>query len=547
VRGSQQLAALPKILTQPGFLLSLFAADPPTRPILAAVRSVSESSNPFVAALRLWWALVSGFRISSIVGAVIGAIVPFVLWRMGYTSARAAIVLGTLWVLAAMTLSALVAAALTLPSILRRNNFGLASGYRAGGRLGDPPLMNWFYDFLNQVAGLPASQPLTFRHLHEAPLGNDVTGSPRVVNLEMMTTNLTHGRPHRLPFPENEAPTFYFSPGRVGEALSTGSDRAPEAPSAVARSETTKRREPGAVRAAHRRPAGDRRCSHEPQLSRTLQRGAVVVRRFHAEEEPEPAAGHAAGSGAVLVFGWRSQQQLSRAPLRRAAAAMADVRDQPQAAASGSSGRKRLRLPAVLERRGLQPRWNRFDDGSSAHQIGGFVGALIDSMQSWRDNLAARMPGYRNRIVHIAQKPSEGGLNLSMDPEVIKKLSDRGQLAGVKLRTEFDFNNHVWVRYRVFVSSLWEEVRKFARAYEEPMPQDAAAWKWIRGDAPPPPFPSYKLDPPQASELATLTKNVVLGIDAMPEPGAIADSPRPRPELRQVPARVIVPRRGHAA
>jgi len=533
--GFKQLAALPKILTQPGFLLSLFAADPPTRPILAAVRSVSESSNPFVAALRLWWALVSGFRISSIVGAVIGAIVPFVLWRMGYTSARAAIVLGTLWVLAAMTLSALVAAALTLPSILRRNNFGLASGYRAGGRLGDPPLMNWFYDFLNQVAGLPASQPLTFRHLHEAPLGNDVTGSPRVVNLEMMTTNLTHGRPHRLPFPENEAPTFYFSPvewarlfpPEVIEHLK----RLPQSPDPKPRNAENLE--------LYGLPTADLPVIVGVRMSLSFPGLFSAVPLWSVDFTLKKNQNLPPGTPPEAERCWFSDGGLSSnfpvhlfdGPLPRWPTFAINLKpphpDHPDE-------EDFVFLPSSNVA-GLQPRWNRFDDGSSAHQIGGFVGALIDSMQSWRDNLAARMPGYRNRIVHIAQKPSEGGLNLSMDPEVIKKLSDRGQLAGVKLRTEFDFNNHVWVRYRVFVSSLWEEVRKFARAYEEPMPQDGAAWKWIRGDAPPPPFPSYKLDPPQASELATLTKNVVLGIDAMPEPGAIADSPRPRPELRQVP------------
>jgi len=73
-------------------------------------------------------------------------------------------------------------------------------------------LTNWLYGYLNELAGLPATEPLTFRHLHQAPACGDTTNAPRVVNLEMMTTNLTHGRPHRLPFPEDEGRQFFFAP-----------------------------------------------------------------------------------------------------------------------------------------------------------------------------------------------------------------------------------------------------------------------------------------------------------------------------------------------
>ena len=248
-----------------------------------------------------------------------------------------------------------------------------------------------------------------------------------------------------------------------------------------------------------------------------------LVSGLHAQEEPEAAAGHAAGSGAL----WFSDGGLSSnfpvhlfdAPLPRWPTFAIDLKpphpDFPDE-------KDFVYLPSK-NGSGLQPMWNRFDDGSPAHQIGGFIGALVDSMQSWRDNLAARMPGYRNRIVHISQRSSEGGLNLSMDPEVIKKLSDRGQLAGQKLRPEFDFNNHVWVRYRVFASSLWGELQKFAKSYKGPMPQGAAAWKFVRGEAPPPPWPSYHLDPPDAAELSGLTRGLVQAIDATPEPGANAE------------------------
>jgi hypothetical protein len=156
-------------------------------------------------------------------------------------------------------------------------------------------------------------------------------------------------------------------------------------------------------------------------------------------------------------------------------------------------------------------------------------------MQSWHDNLAARMPGYRNRIVHVTERPDEGGLNLSMPPEVIARLSDRGRRAGQVLCTEFNFVNHVWVRYRSYVAALWTHLRAFGFAYDHPVLQDEAAWQFIKGAAPPPPFPSYRLAAANAEELAKLTARFVEAINTTPEPRAVDESPRPRPELRVTP------------
>jgi predicted acylesterase/phospholipase RssA len=183
---------------------------------------------------------------------------------------------------------------------------------------------------------------------------------------------------------------------------------------------------------------------------------------------------------------------------------------------------------------GIQPRWNRFDQGSASRQVGGFVGAIIDSMQNWRDNLESRMPGYRNRIAHISQRPDEGGLNLSMPPEVIDRLSQRGRRAGTILRSQFDFDNHVWVRYRSYVAALVESLRTFARAYVAPVPQDLHAWEWVKGTAPPPAFPSYPLEMEHARDLATTTADGVAAIGRLPE-GFDEGAPRPRPELRTAP------------
>jgi hypothetical protein len=94
---------------------------------------------------------------------------------------------------------------------------------------------------------------------------------------------------------------------------------------------------------------------------------------------------------------------------------------------------------------GLGERWNRFADRPS---LVGFFRALVYTMQNWVDGMQLTAPGYRDRIVHIRRTQDEGGLNLNMDPKVIHRMSDRGAAAGQKIREDFDWDNHVWIRLR---------------------------------------------------------------------------------------------------
>jgi predicted acylesterase/phospholipase RssA len=535
LQGFEILRQLPARLAAPGFLLSLFTADPPTRPLFRAVRSIAESGNPLQAGIRIWSALVAGYRKSTLIGALLGAVVPVALWFSGVAGTTAAAVLGAMWVLAGVTLSSLIAAAMTLPPLLQKNRFGLCSGFHRGHAVGGPPLVNWLYGLLNETAGLPASEPLTFRHLHDAPVCNDITGTERSINLEVMTTNLTHGRPHRLPFPPEEAATFYFAPeewrdffpGEVIEQL-------------------TRLPQDGGIRVAtaeglelYRIPEADlpvivavRMSLSFPGLFSAVPLWAVDFTRKQNQNLPRDAPRMAercwfSDGGLTSNF----PVHLFDAPLPRWPTFAINLKGPHP---DFQNEEDFVWLPSTSGA-GLQPRWNRFDSGPASRQIGGFVTALVDSMQSWHDNLAARMPGYRNRIVHVTLRRDEGGLNLSMPPDVIARLSDRGRRAGELLVSQFNFANHVWVRYRAYVAALWTHLRAFGDAYDHPMPQDETAWRFVKGEAPPPPFPSYRLAAADARELAELTATFAAAINAAEQPSAVDESPRPRPELRMTP------------
>ncbi len=96
------------------------------------------------------------------------------------------------------------------------------------------------------------------------------------------------------------------------------------------------------------------------------------------------------------------------------------------------------------------PPWRRVDS------LVGFIGAMLSTMQNYRDTAQAMLPGYRERIVHIRLDAGrgEGGLNLDMPVKVIASIERKGQLAGQKLRQDFNWQHHQWVRFRVLLAEL---------------------------------------------------------------------------------------------
>ena len=84
-------------------------------------------------------------------------------------------------------------------------------------------------------------------------------------------------------------------------------------------------------------------------------------------------------------------------------------------------------------RGGILEWWSRWNEGQGLTSLVGFVRAIADTMQNWVDNQQTRVPGYRDRIVHISHTDDEGGMNLAMPPEVLDRLTERGRCAGERL------------------------------------------------------------------------------------------------------------------
>lgn len=181
---------------------------------------------------------------------------------------------------------------------------------------------------------------------------------------------------------------------------------------------------------------------------------------------------------------------------------------------------------------GSQVAWNKFDSGNKGEgTIFGFFGAIINTMQNWRDNLQSTAPGYRDRIVHISLRDNEGGLNLNMPEDLIDRLSKRGILAGQRLKTEFSFCDHLWLRYRLTMCSLQKYLASLSSSWSQKFPQQDEGKKLINNQAVPPHYPGTR--PERSLLLAAL--QTLSAASGQWSGDACAGSPKPPAELRGQP------------
>ena len=134
-------------------------------------------------------------------------------------------------------------------------------------------------------------------------------------------------------------------------------------------------------------------------------------------------------------------------------------------------------------------------DAAPGSGLGSFLNTLLNTARFWSDNEMLVAPGVRDRVVHVALRDDEGGLNLDMDAKVIADLDQRGRAAGLLISARFDplaghdpetgepnrqmFPNHRWVRYRNFMAAFEDLSRRFATARRKS--DDAASQ---RGESP---------------------------------------------------------------
>jgi predicted acylesterase/phospholipase RssA len=488
----------------------------------------------------------------------------------------------TLLMLLVLATAVAVAVAVAATRRIPENDFGLCSGMPGPTAASKQALTPWLEGLIDSLAGRKVGDgtaPLTFGDLWAGPDSEVATADPEDpwLRLEMMTTNVTNRRAVRLPWAAEE---FFFSgaqmrrlfPERIVRWLEDHPPPLPEQPAA--------RRDALLLRGLlfPLRPlphAADLPVlvATRMSLSFPVLLSAVPLWRVDWTRTANSAAGAK----------WRRWLQdhpaeweaVAGDPAALAALARGRTRPQPEVCwfSDGGIGSNfpihffdslvprhptfgiNLRPfhpdhePSAVECDnvwmvtrhwgGTADWWYRFD-----RSLAGFLSGMVRTMQNRVDEAQMRLPGYRDRVVHVSLTESEGGMNLTMPTETIESLTERGECAGRRLVERFaeppkdphdlSWNDHRWVRYRASLVALATMLRQFAEGYTHAIEPTYAALLDRGPRDHPIGYPVTEAQRKLAHELSdglVALANSLQGAEA----SLLEEAPRPPPALRLVP------------
>jgi predicted acylesterase/phospholipase RssA len=524
-----RLGKLPDEFARPGFLLALFQPEPDAVRVMQLIFAAWQPSSVLGKALAIVRIIVRHWFSALAVGIALGTAVPVLIYLVRGGPRLSILVLGLLWVLVGTVGVVTYAVVRSVIGTLAKDGFGLCSGYAAHAPATQLPLMNWLHALVAELAGATGEEPVTFKDLWEAPhLDGEGDLSPRVINLEVITTNLTHGRPYRLPLDETEWRGLYFSPEEWSRLFP------PDIITWLKRQSRTPTHTVVTADGTSVMPFPDpadlpvivaaRLSMSFPVLFTAVPLWAVDFSRAENQHEPHVLRAERC---------WFSDGGLSSnfpihmfdAPVPRWPTFGINLKKpHPE----HTSERDMVWLPSN-NRQGQSEMWDRWEERRGSSRIAGFALAMLNTMQEWRDNLQTRVPGFRDRIVHVSVGQGEGGLNLDMRPEMVETLTARGRFAGEKLRDAFSWQNHIWVRYRSTMANAEEFVKRLRIGYR----YSALLHRFLQSE----PSPSYPMESGQREAARQATEAIASGSEAWEQGGQsfATGEPRPPSVLRSTP------------
>ena len=559
--GFVRLAALPDELGST--LAGLFQPGPATkRPfsILAAWLEPDQSPTRKLTSTLTTVAAGAPTTFAMVLTALL--VVPFT--AIGLTAGPGALswlgwaVPALLWVPAATAIALAVAGfvfAKNTLAAMTANGFGLCNGHQVEPVASTPPLTDWMTGTFDTLAGLgPGDPPLTFGDLwgREAvdlqasvterdrlrapvdPAERAAATAAREVDLVVMTTNLTFQRPYRFPFADE---TFSFCPEHLREYFPDSVVAHMIARSAPATDplNAVDGSEPHTVDGIEQRirmrcPTHDVQARPLPdpwdipvvvavRLSLSFPGLISAVPFFSIDWARTPAA-------RTLIPVWFSDGGISsNFPMH--------FFDSP------FPGRPTFGInlspvdpdhPDELVHKPSKQGGSGQPETTPLPSMLAFGHAILNTMQDWVDNTQITLPGYRDRIVTVRQRPGEGGMNLRMPAATITALADRGADAARTFQ-DFDLPLHRWIRYRVAMSGTDEMLTSLDGKYKNGFHAFIASYG--------PTAVQHQIGDPSAiaadaaATAALMSVAAKWGADGHPSSAGIV--PRPKPNLRFVP------------
>ncbi|HLY01624.1 MAG TPA: hypothetical protein VKR56_03920 [Candidatus Cybelea sp.] len=527
--GYEQLATIPDWLATDENLFNLFAPDDRTRPLFETVVALM-TPQPMASRARR---LIASHWLSAALGALPGILY---FWAAWYLVPRPLIALHVLAALLVLVAGAIFGSALKLGAVILRelpkNDFGMVKGAvteEPGGN--ERPeraaaLCSWLAGEFERMAGLDvAKTPLTFGMLWD-PLGEraptDKPPAERAINLEMITTSLTMGRPFR--FPCSTAGLYFREDDLKGYVPKHVIDWMVAHP----------REGATPVKDVLPLPAiSDLPVIVATRLSLSFPILLSAVPLYAVDRT-------AAAENQSAVKCWFSDGGIcSNFPI-----ALFDTPLPRWPTLAINLGPWTPRTPETGVYMPLRNEDGRLRPFSPIGTLVSFVSAIFFTMQNWNDDVQSTLSGFRDRIATISLRANEGGLNLEMSAEILDNLKKRGVLAGQMLRERFDqpsnlegpneamnWENHRWLRYRTTMDAASRYMQSWHHAYTSPLRGDVTFEQLLEADHGLP-MHSYKIEPQVRQRYIEDAKCVATAAAALSEDDALqSGSPKPPPEL----------------
>ena len=342
----------------------------------------------------------------------------------------------------------------------RQAGFGLCPGTSQPG-FDKPALSDWLHEHIQRCAGRSTDDPpLTFADL------KDADDDARSVALQLMTTDVSSGRPVRLPLPDDNP--FWFSAEEIGKLV----------PAAVANWMRDQAGKPETIggRELYKAPGAAMPVLLATRMSLAVPGLLSSVPFYEPRQDVRRGyAEHWFSDGAITsnfpvhffdallpghpTFGL----DLMGAPDPELAEVVDDASENPTL--------RHVYLPSHPV--DLEPlRW------AGIQGFGGFVAQVLDTGLNWRDTMQMEMTGFRERVCHIRLDADEGGLNLSMDEDAVRGLMMRGAYAGESF-AGFSFVTHRFTRYLMLMQMLEAELKRARDRFGFDRP-DGEDERWFR-------------------------------------------------------------------
>jgi predicted acylesterase/phospholipase RssA len=443
-------------------LFHLFQAQPALSGVFGVAMAGLGKSG-----MRKWlatlWAALRASPFAAVLGMAPGLLASWVAWGVPTDGLRwFGLALGAVIAIVGMLLGLVLGIGVEAAAI-PKNGWGICSGMTEGLSAKSPSLVPWLAAYLDKLAGKTMGEPLTFGDLQQ-----------RAVKLQIITTNLTTGRPYTMPFDEHTH--FYFKSSELRKFFPDYVVRWMESNPGTRSSRDAK----GEVASGGLSVLPD--AANLPVI--------VAVRMslsfpflfcpvpFYGVDfgfGPKTSDGKHVPEPSLFVDGGMTSNfplNLFDKPLPRWPTFGINLREK-------DDGRHFQDIyMACTNGGGLEEWWTRFDVARGLGGLASYFSLLFDTSRNWRDNLQMNVPGYRDRVVHIGLNAQEGGMNLDMEKDVITRIAERGEKSGAAILSRYspgaahpadpvcvvDLANQKWIRFRNFMELLEEVLLSIEKA-----------------------------------------------------------------------------------